>query len=142
MGGGAAATAAVGHALGLAVVTHSSGAAILTGAGGYVTGTLGAAAAAPALITVGVVAAAGAATLELVCAPRNHPEQVEKVAEASRAAADRFKARAHKARAAVAPRLQAASAAVKRVSGDVFAHAFRSNASKLAAPGTPPYLRK
>src|SRR5207249_1110502 len=82
-GGAAATTIGVGSALGLTVVTHSSGALILTGSGGYIAGTLGAAMAAPALITVGVVVGGTAATVELLCAPKNHPEGYKKVVDAS-----------------------------------------------------------
>lgn len=78
-GGAGVATAAIGQALGLTVVTHSSGALILSGSGGYIAGTLGSAVAAPTIIAVAVVVRGTAATVELVCAPQNHPEYVAKV---------------------------------------------------------------
>lgn len=82
-GGAGVATAAIGQALGLSVVTHSSGAFILSGSGGYIAGTLGAAVTAPAIIAVAVVVGGTAATVELVCAPRNHPGYVAKVEAAA-----------------------------------------------------------
>jgi hypothetical protein len=82
-GGSAAAAALIAQAAGLTAVAHSSGGIIFTGAGGYVSGTLGAAAALPAIVTVGVVVGGSAATLELVCVNRNHPELVKKVRTAA-----------------------------------------------------------
>lgn len=78
-GGGAAATGAIAGATGLTVVTHSSGAYILTGSGGYIAGTLGTAIAGPVIVLVGVVIGSSAATVELLCAPKNHPEFAAKV---------------------------------------------------------------
>lgn len=78
-GGGAAATGAIAGATGLTVVTHSSGAYILTGSGGYIAGTLGTAVAGPVIVLVGVVVGGSAATVELLCAPKNHPEFAAKV---------------------------------------------------------------
>lgn len=78
-GGGAAATSAIAGATGLTVVTHSSGAYILTGSGGYIAGTLGTAIAGPVIVVVGVVVGGSAATVELLCAPKNHPEFSAKV---------------------------------------------------------------
>ena len=83
-GGAAATTAGIATALGLTVVTHSSGALILSGTGGYIAGTLGAAIAAPVVITVGIVVGGTAATVELLCAPKNHPSGYKKVIEASK----------------------------------------------------------
>lgn len=88
-GGGAVATGAIAQALGLSVVTHSSGALLLTGSSGYIAGTLGAAAAGPVVIGVGVLVAGSAGVVELLCAPRNHPEMVAQV----EAAAEEFSAR-------------------------------------------------
>jgi hypothetical protein len=79
LGGVGTGAAAILQAAGLTAVTHSSGAYILTGAGGYVAGTIGAAIVAPVLITASVVVAGTAVTLELTCAPKNHPEAVKKV---------------------------------------------------------------
>jgi hypothetical protein len=78
--GGAGGTAsAVASAAGLTAVTHSSGAYIFTGASGYVAGTLGAATIVPVAVTVGALAGGAAVTVELVCAPKNHPDLVGKV---------------------------------------------------------------
>lgn len=137
MGGAGAATAAVGQALGLAVVTHSSGAAILTGTGGYVAGTLGAAAAAPVIVTLGIVAVTGATALELVCAPRNHPEQVAKIAAASKRAVVNFKDGVRDARSAAGPRIEATRLKIQRVNGDVFAYAFRRPKMPIRSASTP-----
>lgn len=82
-GGAAATTAAVASALGLSVLTHSSGALILAGSGGYIAGTLGTAVVAPAIIVLGVAVAGTAVTVELLCAPKNHPEGRKKVFEAA-----------------------------------------------------------
>lgn len=78
-GGGAATTSAIASATGLTVVTHSSGAYILTGSGGYIAGTLGTAVAGPVIVLVGVVVGGSAATVELLCAPKNHPEFSAKI---------------------------------------------------------------
>lgn len=78
-GGGAAATGAIASATGLTVVAHSSGAYILTGSGGYIAGTLGTAIAGPVIVVVGVVVGGSAATVELLCAPKNHPEFSAKI---------------------------------------------------------------
>lgn len=146
MGGAGAATAAIGQALGLSVVAHSSGAAILTGSGGYVSGTLGAAAAGPAIITVGIVAVTGATALEIVCAPRNHPEHVAKIAEASSRVAARFREGVRDFKSASAPKIEATRLKAKVVSGDVFDYVFRrSNSSQArteAGVATPPFVSR
>lgn len=82
-GGAAATTAAVASALGLTWVAHSSGALILAGSGGYIAGTLGTAIVAPIVIGVGVVVGGAAISVELLCAPKNHPEGSRKVVEAA-----------------------------------------------------------
>lgn len=105
-GGSAAAAASVAQAAGLTAVAHSSGGIIFTGAGGYVSGTLGAAAALPTIVTVGVVVGGSAATLELICVNRNHPELVEKV----RTAATEFMSRS---RTLVATTSERTTASVK-----------------------------
>ena len=81
--GAAATTASLGAALGMTAVWHSSGTYILTGSAGYIAGTLGAASAAPVIVVVGTVAGVGAVTIELACAPRNHPEAYKRVIDAS-----------------------------------------------------------
>jgi hypothetical protein len=83
-GGGTVATTAVANATGLSAVAHSSGAYILTGSGGYIAGTLGTAIVGPIIIGVGVVVGGSAATIELLCAPKNHPEFAAKVKAAAR----------------------------------------------------------
>ena len=82
-GGAGAATAAIGQALGLTAVAHSSGALILTGSGGYIAGTLGTAVIAPVIVTAGAVIGGTAFTVELVCAPKNHPEYTQRVVKAA-----------------------------------------------------------
>lgn len=69
---------------GLTIVAHSSGAPILTGAGGYIAGTMTGALVATTVVTVGVVAAGTAITVELACAPKNHPELVKKVLDGAK----------------------------------------------------------
>ncbi len=92
-GGSAVATAALAHSLGLTVVTHSSGALILTGGSGYIAGTIGAAAATgPVLIGAGIVASGTSGIIELLCAPRNHPEMVAQI----EVAASEFATRSNK----------------------------------------------
>jgi len=92
-GGSAAVVAALAQALGLSVVPHSSGALILTGGSGYIAGTIGAAAAGPVVIGVGVLAAGSAGVIEIFCAPKNHPDMVAKV----EAAAAEFASRSSRA---------------------------------------------
>ena len=82
-GGAAATTAGIGAALGLTVVTHSSGALILSGSGGYIAGTLGTAIAAPVVISIGAFVGGVAVTVELLCAPKNHPDGYKKVVDAA-----------------------------------------------------------
>ena len=82
-GGAAATTAAIGSALGLTAVTHSSGALILSGSGGYIAGTLGAAVVAPVILTIGAIVAGTAVSVELLCAPKNHPSGYKKVVDAA-----------------------------------------------------------
>lgn len=82
--GGAGVTAlALAKATGLTAVAHSSGAYILTGSAGYVAGTLGGAVLGPVIVGVGLVAGGAAVTVELVCAPMNHPAKVAKIHEAA-----------------------------------------------------------
>jgi hypothetical protein len=83
-GGGAAGTKALLTAVGLTAVEHSSKALIFTGSGGYVAGTLGGAQVGPVLVVAGVVVAGVTVSLELLCAPINHPEFVAKVEASAR----------------------------------------------------------
>ena len=78
-GGAALGVKSIMTALGMSSVAHSSGSYILTGAGGYVSGTLGSAIVVPTVMTIGVVVAGAVTTLEVTCAPRNHPDTVAKV---------------------------------------------------------------
>lgn len=89
-GGSAATAAAIAKAAGLSAVLHSSGTYIFTGSAGYVAGTIGAAGALPVVVVVGITAGGAGATLELVCASKNHPDLVAKV----ESAAERFYQRA------------------------------------------------
>lgn len=93
--GGVTATAgAVAAATSLTAVVHSSGALILTGTSGYIAGTIGATAAtvaaAPVIVGVGFLVGGATVTLELVCAGKNHPDQVKKVNEAAAEFSTRF----------------------------------------------------
>lgn len=78
-GGAGAGAAAVANAAGLTAVAHSSGAYIFTGAAGYIAGTIGTAAIVPVAVTIGAFAGGAAGTIELACAPKNHPGLVSKV---------------------------------------------------------------
>jgi hypothetical protein len=82
-GGAGTAVVAAAKATGLTAVSHSSGAYILSGAGGYIAGTLGTAIVAPLIVGVSVIVGGTAATIELVCAPKNHPVLVTRVNEAT-----------------------------------------------------------
>lgn len=121
-GGAAAAAALIAQAAGLTAVAHSSGAFIFTSAGGYVSGTLGAAAL-PTIVTVGVVVSGSAATLELICVNRNHPELVKKV----RAAATEFMNRSRNTAATTSERTAA--------SVGPFIAEFKSVAARARADG-------
>ena len=124
-GGAGVATAAIGQALGLTVVTHSSGALILSGSGGYIAGTLGAAVAAPTIIAVAVVVGGTAATVELVCAPRNHPEYVAKVEAAASEAKKRWGDGIAAAKGASTQQIERISAHYKDVKANVFEYIYR-----------------
>jgi hypothetical protein len=125
VGGAGAATAAIGQALGLAVVTHSSGALILSGSGGYIAGTLGAAIAAPTIIAVAVVVGGTAATVELVCAPRNHPEHVAQVEDAAVEARRRWGEAISTAKVSGNRNIERISAQFKDVKTNVFDYIYR-----------------
>ncbi len=146
LAGGAAATAtAVAQTAGLTAVLHSSEAYILTGSAGYVAGTLGGAITGPAIVIVGLMVGGTAVTVELLCAPQNHPEHVKRIS----AAADEFSRRTNKlllkAKASIneaavasrtsigevsanaAPAVKQASVAVKQVAGNVYDYAYRKS---------------
>ncbi|WP_426116717.1 hypothetical protein [Massilia sp. PWRC2] len=130
-GGSAIAAASVAQAAGLTAVLHSSGAYIFTSAGGYVAGTLGTAAALPAIVTVGVVAGGTAATLELICASTNHPELASKV----KAAASEFMTRSKRMLADTSahtvatakPFIAESKTVVAKVRADAFEYASRAS---------------
>lgn len=84
LGGGAAGAEAILISSGLTVVSHSSGMPILTGAGGYIAGTMTGALVTSVVIPVGVVVGGAVTTLELACAPKNHPELVQKVLDGAK----------------------------------------------------------
>lgn len=139
---GATATAgAMAAATGLTAtaVAHSSGALILTGASGYIAGTIGATAtavaAAPVIVAVGLVVGGTAITVELVCAKRNHPEQVAKIhataAEFSHrfaTAIERTKVGADDMKKSVIPATDRASVRVKQAASDVWTYAYQKSA--------------
>jgi hypothetical protein len=85
VGGAGLGAAAILKATGLTMVAHSSGAYILTGSGGYVAGTLLSPLAAPLLVTASVLVGGTAVALQLSCAPKNHPDAVKSVANATEA---------------------------------------------------------
>jgi len=126
-GGSAAVTAALGQALGLTVVLHSSGAFILTGGSGYIGGTLGAAAAGPIVVGVGVLVAGSAVTVELYCAPRNHPEMVSKVHEAAAEFAARSRLLAVSATGSVGAIVAQQRVTLIRSGADALAYANRAS---------------
>ena len=142
---GAAGTAvvtpfAIAQATGMTVVAHSSGAYILTGSSGYVAGTLGGAVAGPVIVGVGLLLAGVAITVELVCAPKNHPEEVAKIYKAADEFGRRYqealkdaKATLGRAQATAAPVVQRASIEVKQVSDEVFTYAYQvsQNAKRM-----------
>lgn len=125
-GGSAAAAGAVATATGTTVIAHSSGALILTGSGGYIAGTLGTAVVGPTIVVVGLVVGGAAVSVELLCAPKNHPQQVEKVKEAAAEVARRTGGAVTRATAAVPAQVSSASLVVKKVAGDAVAYAFGS----------------
>ena len=137
--GGAGTTAgAMAVATGLTVVTHSSGALILTGSSGYVAGTLGATAGAvasvPVIVTVGLIVGGSAVALELVCAAKNHPDQVEKVREAAAEFSRRFDENMQRTQIAVGntkesitPVANRTAVNVKRVATDVWQYAYQKS---------------
>lgn len=131
-GGASAATAAIAQATGLTAVAHSSEAYILTGSGGYVAGTLGGAISGPIIVGAGLVVGGVAITVELLCAPTNHPDEVARVKQASTEFMRRYngylknmKQNAGSASAEVRTVMGRAEIEIKRVAGDVFEYANR-----------------
>ena len=129
--GGAAATAlALAKATGLSVVTHSSGALILTGSSGYVAGTLGAGAlAGPIILGTAVVVAGTAITVELYCAPVNHPEEVSRVKAAATEFLNRSKMSFLGIKTTAIQEGKSLKASVVKVAGDTYDYAFRRSSS-------------
>ncbi len=137
--GGASATAgAVAAATGLTAVAHSSGALILTGTSGYIAGTLGttaaAIAAAPFVVAVGLVVGGTAVTLELVCASKNHPDQVAKINAAASEFTQRFddamqrtKIAVGDMKIAVTPVVDRATVEIKKSAIDVWQYVYRKS---------------
>jgi hypothetical protein len=137
-GGAGATIPALAAATGLTAVAHSSGALILTGSSGYVAGTIGGAAAAPAIVVVGLVVGGSAVALELVCANRNHPDQVAKVQEAAKEFSRRMSEAMLRTKIAVGAMKKSISPAVghgavevKRVAIDVWQYAYRISGQML-----------
>lgn len=64
---------------GMQIVAHSSGGSILTGSGGYIAGTMTGATVATTMVTLGILVSGVVVTVELACAPKNHPELVKQV---------------------------------------------------------------
>lgn len=124
--GPAATMTAIGKAIGLTAVAHSSGASILTGSSGYVAGTMGVATAAPFIITIGVATAGVVATVELMCARRNHPSQVARITAAAGRVASNTKRLFGNTASAVKVRVIPASVKVRAMSVEAFDHAYRS----------------
>ncbi len=137
--GGATATAgAVAAATGLTAVAHSSGALILTGTSGYIAGTIGTTAAtvaaAPVVVGVGLLVGGATVTLELVCAGKNHPEQVKKINEAATEFSIRFDDAIKKAqisggniKKSVVPAAGQAVVTIKQGAADVWQYAYRKS---------------
>lgn len=123
-GGAGVTAAALAQALGLTAVAHSSGALILTGSGGYVAGTLGAAAAGPVIVAVGVGVAGSAATIELLCAPKNHPDAAKRVEEAAGEFLRRSQVTFSGAKADTGHLANEATVKIRNIAGDVYEYAF------------------
>ena len=81
--GAGAANQVILAAAGLQIVKHSSGSYIFKAAGRYLPGTIGTVA--PTLFTVVAVIGTVSITVELLCAPINHPALVKKIDEAASA---------------------------------------------------------
>ena len=129
-GGASATVSAVTAATGLTAVAHSSGAMILTGSSGYIAGTIGGAAVAPFIVGVGILVGGTAVTLELLCAPKNHPEQVKKIESAATEFSRRFSDVMRKTivatgemKKSINPVADKAAVQVKRVKDDVMKYA-------------------
>jgi Na+/phosphate symporter len=141
-GGASATLSAVTAATGLTAVAHSSGAVILTGSAGYIAGTIGGAAAAPVIVTVGLVVGGAAVTLELACVGKNHPEQVAKIQQMSEEFGRRFKVAMTGTKVAtgrmvkaVGPASGAAAVKVKSVASDAWQYVYRKSSEIAGSIG-------
>jgi hypothetical protein len=133
-GGASVTIGAVAAATGLTVVTHSSGAAILTGSAGYVAGTIGAAAAVPVIVGVSLIVGGAAVTVEVICANKNHPEQVVEVNKAAAEFSRRFddamrttKIAAGDMKKKVTPSAKKATFQVKQAANDAWQYVYRKS---------------
>lgn len=126
-GGASIAAAAIAKAAGLTAVLHSSGAYIFTGSSGYVAGTLGTAVVGPVVLAVGVAVAGTAGTVELLCAPRNHPEWTAKVEAAAAEFISRSKGSVQTAVSAVGPMTAELGNAVVKSGNDALEYARRKS---------------
>lgn len=129
-GGAGATAAALAQALGLSTVAHSSGALILTGSGGYVSGTLGAAAAGPVIVGVGLIFAGSAVTVELLCTRKNHANEVKRIEEAAAEFLKRSQLSFSGTMSNAGQMAQHATVSIRKVSGDVYAYAFKPSAER------------
>ena len=133
-GGAGATVSAVTAATGLTAVAHSSSAMILTGSSGYIAGTIGGAAVAPFIVGVGILVGGTAVTLELLCAPKNHPEQVKQIESAATEFSRRFADAMNKTIVAtgelkrnITPVADKAAVQVKRIRDDVIKYAYKAS---------------
>jgi len=133
-GGASITTGVVASALGFTIVPHSSGAFILTGSSGYIAGTIGVAAVAPAIVVVSLFVGGAVVTLELVCAKKNHRAQVAKVEVAATEFYTRFASAmkntpvvAHGAKAVIVTTANRGAVEIKRIAGDVWKYANRAS---------------
>ncbi|MES1978388.1 MAG: hypothetical protein V4451_10165 [Pseudomonadota bacterium] len=79
----------------------------------------------PTIIAVGLVVGGAAVSVELLCAPKNHPEQVAKVKEAAAEVARLTEGAVARAKTAVPSRVSSASLKAKKMAGGAIAYAFR-----------------
>jgi hypothetical protein len=132
-GGSGIAATAIAKAAGLSAVAHSSGAYIFTGSGGYLAGTLGTAVVGPVVVGVGFAVGGVAASIELLCAPRNHPEMVARIEAASRDFLERAQVTASTTSTSAAPYAVAVRNTIVRFGDDVWEYASRKSIDVSAA---------
>jgi len=129
-GGSAIAATSVAQAASLTAVLHSSGAYIFTGArAGTLPALSGLLQRSLRLSPLGVLVGGSAATLELVCAAKNHPELASKVETAAKDLMTRSRASLASTSAQTVAVLQPfvadAKSVVTRTSADAFEYADR-----------------